>query len=59
MPGPLKIDSKVKVTFTNCRSDQKKKGRKKETTHTHTEMQTGKFKYLGEGKIWVFFPPGI
>lgn len=32
------------------------KERKEERNHTHTEMQTGKFKYLGEGKIWFFFP---
>ena len=58
MPAPLRLNSEVKVTFMNCRSDQKKK-RKKErekklhthtNTHTHThthpkrEIQNGKFK---------------
>lgn len=39
----LGLNSKVKVTFMICRSDQKKKEREKKP-HTHTEIQNGKFK---------------
>lgn len=54
---PLKIDSKVKVTFINCRSDQKKKGRKKETTHTHTrKCKLASLNTWGKEKFGFFFP---
>lgn len=44
MPASVRLNSKVKVTFMNCRSDQGKKEREETTTHTHTEIQNGKFK---------------
>lgn len=57
MPLPLRLSSKVRVTFMNCRSDQKK--RDKETIHTHTHTQKFKMasltKHLAKGKI-CFFP---
>lgn len=58
---PLRLNSKVKVTFMNCRSDQKKIERE-ETTRAHTYIHTWKLKVAslhktsGEGKNLVFPP---
>ena len=57
MPASVRLKSKVKVTFMNCRSDQGKK-REKKPPHTHTHTQKFKMANLnktsGEGENSVF-----
>ena len=58
MPASLRLNSKVKVTFMNCRSDQKKREREETTTHTKKFKMANLNKTSGEwGKL--SFPPKV